>query len=138
MNIKDFCEGRGFEVVESHMFQDIIRIELGVIMYVDKYKRDDKFGFCSDFWDLKRKHPKKFKKLTGVPNSFVFTEDSETSYEKIPIPKGTYVFDGNAVIPTKNPDEYTFGLAMNNRYSGDAMKLVSLSAKISAIIAFYR
>lgn len=137
MNLEKLCKDNGFEIVEDNMFRAIIRIQSGLLLYINKYKKDYSIWYGA-FWNMKRDYPKKYKKVNGISKCFVFIDDAYTKYinpDNQLIPKGTYIFEGYPIIPIENPLDYTYEFSISGgRYVGDATKFLKLINDLSTII----
>lgn len=133
--MREFCGLHGFEIVEDHKYKTVIRIESGVLLYINKSRTKEEFRY-ETFWNMKRDYPKQFKKVAGIPKCYEFTTNAKSSYKQIEIEKGTIVFDGRAVTVLE-PKDYTYELAISGgRYCGNKAEVEKLHKNIVSIMDF--
>lgn len=101
-----------YEVVQSHEYQDIYRIQYGVLLIVNKHEK------VKNGWLYESKFKGKVKKVSGISKCFTTTEEITDTFYNITWPINTILLNGSVIAPITDADNYWIEL----KFSGGALE----------------
>lgn len=117
------------QIVQQHEYQDIYRLEFGVLLKVNKFMREN---YVSAYY-----FKEKLKKVPGLKNCYIVAETIygyEDKYEK-----GTIIFENYIITPTNDPSKFFIELKFSGgSYTGDIGKIKSFTELIEEVINYYK
>jgi len=131
------------EIVQQHEIQDIYRIAYGVLVKINKFKRNE---YCGWYWATTNKYKKQMTKIKEIKNCFRLTEDCICkecvldNWEDVIIPKGTIIFEDSPieVLGAYQKDDWFYELkTTGSSFSGDLEEFRDLINRIDKIVDSY-